>query len=264
MKVLGFLGGGNLASAFVKCFVTNGYDPQNIIVSDIDTEKLRRLEETYKVKTTKDNRSVVLRSDVIFIAVKPAVVFDVLKEVEEYSVNKVFVSFCAGVSASKLKQFLPHATVVRTMPNILVKLGEGFIAVCKEGIPLNVLKEVKEILQVCGEVVEVEEKHFDVITALAGSGPAFLFLVAQALCDGAVRCGLSRELSIKAVGKVFSGVAKLLNEEHPEVLKDSVMSPGGTTAEGIMALEESRVRYAFMKAIELAKKRSEEISKIFE
>ncbi len=266
---IGFIGGGNMAEAFISGFVNGQLIlPNKIHVSDINRERLNYLKNTYGVNIHETNISVISNSDIIFLSVKPQVMKPVLEEIKDaITPAQIIISMAAGYPIKKVEKILgDDKKIVRIMPNILVKIRKGVIALTHNFRLLDEeLNTVKEILSDCGEVVEVEEKLFDAVTAISGSGPAFIFLTIEALADGGVKSGLPRETAIKLVTETIIGSAEMVKTgEHPEVLKDKVTSPAGTTIAGLSALEERGTRYAFIKAIEEAFKRSKEISELIE
>jgi pyrroline-5-carboxylate reductase len=266
---VGFIGGGNMAEAFIDAFVNGEFLlPDQISVSDINGERLKYLEEKYGIKTFNSNVQVVVNSDIVFLAVKPQVMTSVLREITEtITPVQVIVSMAAGYPIRKIEEIIgDDKKIVRIMPNILVKIRKGVTAFCHNFRLLDKdIKLVKELLSTCSEVVDVDEKLFDGVTALSGSGPAFIFLVIEALSDGGVKAGLPRDVAVKLAVETIVGSAEMVKAgEHPEVLKDKVTSPAGTTIAGLSALEENRTRYAFIKAVEEAYRRSLEISKLIE
>jgi len=266
---VGFIGGGNMAEAFINCLVNKEtVIPANIHVSDINEEKLNYLENNYGITPHKSNISVVLNSDLIFLAVKPQVMPIVLKEIaDSVSQGQILISMAAGYPIKKIEEILgDDKKLVRIMPNILVKIGKGVIALT-QNFRLTPEEEelVEKLLSNCGTIVKTEEKNFDAVTALSGSGPAFIFLTIEALSDAGVKIGLSRDTALKLILETIIGSTEMVKKgEHPEVLKDKVTSPAGTTIAGLSALEEKGTRYAFIKAVEEAFKRSKEISQIIE
>ncbi|WP_163329480.1 pyrroline-5-carboxylate reductase [Desulfurobacterium thermolithotrophum] len=266
---VGFIGGGNMAEAFIDAFINGEFLlPNQVFVSDINRERLKYLEEKYGIKTFSSNIEVSINSDIIFLAVKPQIMSSILREIAEtISPTQIIVSMAAGYPIKKIEELIGNdKKIVRIMPNILIKVKKGITALCHNFRLLNEdLKLVESLLSSCSEVVSVDEKLFDGVTALSGSGPAFIFLMIEALSDGGVKVGLPRDVALKLAIETIIGSATMVKlGEHPEVLKDKVTSPAGTTIAGLSALEENRTRYAFMKAIEEAYKRSIGITKLIE
>ena len=257
-----------MAEAFIDALVGGEFLlPSQVIVSDVNENRLKFLSEKYGVKTTLKNLDVVANSDVVFLAVKPQVLSTVLKEISEaVSPAQIVVSMAAGYPVRKIEEFLgDDKKIVRIMPNILIKVRKGVIAYCDNFRLLDEERKlVKELLSACGKVVDVEERLFDAVTAVSGSSPAFFFMVIEAMCDGAVRAGLPRDVAKELVLETLIGSAEMARSEHPEVLKDAVTSPAGTTIEGVARLEEKGVRSAFIEAVKGAYERSKEITKLIE
>jgi len=265
---VGFIGGGNMAEAFIEAFISGELLlPSQICVSDVNNERLSYLKEKFGVRTFLKNQEVVLNSEIVFLSVKPQVLKAVLSEIKDVvTPAQVLVSMAAGFPIRKVEELVgDDKKVVRIMPNIMVKIRKGVIAYTDNKRLLDKEEElIKELLSFTGKVLDVQESLFDAVTALGGSSPAFLFVIIEALCDGGVRAGLSRELSKEIVLQVIEGAVQLSKEEHPEVLKDRVTSPAGTTIEGLSALEERGVRYALNEAVIRVTQRSKEISKLVE
>jgi len=265
---VGFIGGGNMAEAFVGAFVEGEvFIPSYITVSDVNRERLEYLSRAYGVKTSLNNVEVASSVDVVFLAVKPNVLPAVLKEISgTISQAQIVVSMAAGFPIWKIEEIIgDDKKVVRIMPNVLVKVRHGVIAYCDN---LRLMDEerdvVKKILSSTGKVVEVEEKFFDAVTAVSGSSPAYFFVLIEAMCDGAVRLGLPREKAKELILETLIGSALMAKDEHPSVLKDAVTSPAGTTIEGIVKLEERGFRSSLMEALKASFERSREITKLIE
>lgn len=263
---VGFIGGGNMAEAFIGALVEGELLlPGQISVSDIRDERLAELKERYGVKVFKRNLDVVLNSDVVFLAVKPQVLTAVLEEIKEaITPAQILVSMAAGYPIRKIEEVVgDDKKIVRIMPNILVKVRKGAIACCQNKRLLDEEAErVRELLKATGKVYSLPESLFDAFTAAAGSSPAFIFLLIEALSDAGVRVGLGREIAKEIALQVIEGCSVMARGAHPEVLKDKVSSPAGTTIEGLAALEKNGVRYAFIEAVWRAAERSKEISEL--
>jgi pyrroline-5-carboxylate reductase len=264
---VGFIGGGNMAEALISGLIeTETVLPSKLSVSDTDTSRLKHLSETYGIKTFKSNVEIVANSDIVFLAVKPQVLSSVLNEIKNViTPAQIIISIAAGYPISKIEEIIgDDKKIVRAMPNILVKVRKGSIALCQNFRLLeDEIELVKYLFESVGSVFEVDENLMDAITGLSGSGPAFIFMVIEALADGGVKAGISRKLSLKLAAETVSGAAQMVLEgRHPEVLKDMVTSPAGTTIEGIAALESKGMRSAFIEAVFKAYKRSKEISEL--
>ena len=270
-KKLGFIGGGNMAEAMVNGLITASFiEARNILVSDPISERLEYMHSEYKVKTTSDNRELVQKSDILVIAVKPQSVKKILKNFADLvDGEKLIVSVAAGVPISLIEEILDGKSekkvpVVRTMPNTPALVQEGVTAICRsEHVTKTEMKIVHRIFEAIGQTVDVEEGHIDAVTGLSGSGPAYIFMIIEALSDAGVKMGLSREVANILTVQTVLGSAKLAREsgKHPGELKDMVTSPGGTTISGLHALEEGGLRTTLMNAVENATRRSMALGK---
>lgn len=274
---IGFIGFGNMGKVLSESLRKFSDTQTEIIISDKDYSKI---EEAKKAGfKTDNNKEVFLKSDIVFLCIKPKDLISsleeikqMIKEADEKSKNtikkKTIVSILAGIRISKIIDALGiEIPIIRIMPNTPTLVGEGAFGIYfSENVEETPKNFVMNFLNKVGKTVVVEnEDLMDTITGLSGSGPAYIFMVIQALADGGVRMGLSRKDALILSAQTVLGSAKMVLENigklHPEELKDMVMSPGGTTAEGIKALEENRIRFAFIKAVEEATKKSKELSK---
>jgi len=267
MKRIGFIGAGNMAGAIVKGLLRAGrYKPADVWVSDAADAQLRRLKRLYKIEGTRDNRALVRGSQTIVLAVKPQVMAQVLEEIRpEATTKKLFVSIAAGFPLQRLEQGLGAGSrVVRVMPNTPCLVGKGIsVAVAGARATPADLKQTLKLFSACGEAVAITgEALLDAVTALSGSGPAFVYLFAEALVDGGVRGGLSSQLATKLCFHTLSGAAAMLLESGMTAreLRDMVTSPGGTTLAGLTALEQHHFRDTVIAAIEAATRRAHELA----
>ncbi|KAK0045661.1 pyrroline-5-carboxylate reductase 2 [Biomphalaria pfeifferi] len=267
-KTVGFIGGGRMAQAITKGFISSGLvQAKNIYVSD-SSEQMLEVLEGIGVNTTKDNKSVVEKSDLIMIAVKPNIVSCVLKEVAPVVITEkhLFVSIAAGITIRSIELNLPPGThVVRVMPNTpaLVQAGASVVASGSNAVPED-LVVVQAMLRTVGICDECPEYLLDAVTGVSGSGPAYAFAAIEALSDGGVKMGLPRELSTKLAAQTLLGAAKMVLEtgKHPGQLKDEVCSPAGTTISAMHVLEQNGFRGLWMDAVEAATLRAKELGSI--
>jgi pyrroline-5-carboxylate reductase len=265
-KKIGFVGGGNMAEALIRGLVLpQGHVPANHIwASDVREQRLEELHARYGIQTTSVNPDVVNAAEVIILAVKPQIMSAVLPEIAEYvNDSKLIISIAAGVKIGLIQEQLPSATrVIRVMPNVaalvhaaMTGISRGVCATDSDG------QIAQEIFQAVGETVFVEEKYMDAITGLSGSGPGYVFAMINALSDGGVKVGLSRDAATKLAAQTLYGAAKMVLEtgEHPMKLRDMVTSPGGTTITGLTMLEQGGLNAALINAVEAATKRSQEL-----
>jgi pyrroline-5-carboxylate reductase len=266
-KKIAFLGGGNMAEALIKGLIAAGTArPDHILVADVSADRLAHLNKTYGVVAQKSNLDAVRGADVIILSVKPAVIEKVLGEAASVlDEKKLVISIAAGVSLAKIERALKEgARVVRVMPNTpaLVLAGATALAGGKHATSED-LALSQGIFNSVGRVVMVEEKLMDAVTGLSGSGPAYVFMIIDALSDAGVKAGLPRPLALELAAQTVYGSAKMVLEtnEHPGKLRDMVTSPGGTTIEGLHALEKGKLRATLMNAVEAATARSRELGK---
>jgi pyrroline-5-carboxylate reductase len=260
-----------MAEAMVNGLITASFiEARNILVSDPISERLEYMHSEYKVRTTSDNRELVQKSDILVIAVKPQSVKKILKNFADLvDGKKLIISVAAGVPISLIEKTLDGKSekkvpVVRTMPNTPALVQEGVTAICRsEHVTKTEMKIVHRIFEAIGRTVDVEEGHIDAVTGLSGSGPAYIFMIIEALSDAGVKMGLSREVANILTVQTVLGSAKLAREsgKHPGELKDMVTSPGGTTISGLHALEEGGLRTTLMNAVENATRRSMALGK---
>lgn len=266
-KTVGFIGGGNMGDALIKGLCAAGLVPLgSIFVTDVRPDRLEQLGGQYGIQTVAHNFELVGRADVVILAVKPQVMSAVLADIGDgLTPQKLVVSIAAGVPTGRLRAGLPRGVrLVRVMPNTPALVLEGATAIARaEGLHAGDLETVQEIFGSVGKVVVLDEEMMDVVTALSGSGPAYVALVVEALADGGVNMGLDRATATTLAVQTVLGAARLLQETglHPGQLKDMVSSPGGTTIAGIAALEEGGLRRALISAVERATQRSRELGR---
>jgi len=255
-KKIGFIGTGNMSSALIKAAAAAG--TIDFYFSNRTKEKAEKLAEIYggevcsNVKTAKE-------SELLFLGVKPQMLSEVMNEIrpvlEQRSDRFVLVSMLAGTSIEKLQNFVsvsPKIPVIRIMPNTPVSIGEGILLYTATP---DVTQEEKaffcDIMKNAGLLSEIPEKVMDAASCVSGCGPAFADLFIEALADGAVACGVPRKQALALAAQMLAGSAKLVlqSEKHPGALKDEVCSPGGTTIQGVRALEEGAFRGTVMNAV---------------
>jgi len=254
-----------MAEALLSGLVKSGLAPGNLFVSDIRRERLDYLSSALKVNPVDDNCLLARQADILIIAVKPSVVGRVMAEISgSLAAGCTLMSIAAGVPIKYIESFLKAPIgVIRVMPNTPCLVGEGACAISSGTHAASADRDRAEaVLSAVGKTAEVPEELMDAVTGLSGSGPAYMFLILEALSDAGVREGMSRDVSLLLSAQTMLGAAKMVLErgEHPAVLKNMVTSPAGTTAEGLLALEEKGLRYALMKAVDKAAQRSREIS----
>ncbi len=267
-RKIGFIGAGNMGEALIKGMIlSQDFTPQQLLVSDKVPERLKYLAKTYKIKVFAKNSEIVRHSDIIILAVKPQNLEEVLKEVREgLSRDKLLISILAGIPVGKIQDFLKAGIkVIRAMPNAPALVQEGATAIFRGDQATEKDEQIAcRIFDSVGKTIILrDESLMDAVTGLSGSGPAYVFVTLEALSDGGVKMGLSREMATNLAIQTLIGAAKLARElkKHPGELKDMITSPGGTTIAGLKKLEEGGLRASLMEAVEAATLRSKELSK---
>ena len=265
-KKICFIGAGNMGEALISGLACAGATAtENIICTDINEAKLETIAGKYKVRTTTDNVEAIKGSDIIIYAVKPQILASVLKETaDSLDMKKLIISIAAGVPLAAIESSLnKDLRLVRVMPNIAAFVKESATAIAAgKNASQDDIDLAKAIFDSVGNSVFIEENILmDAITGLSGSGPAYIFLIVDALADAGVKMGLSRDDALFLSSQTVLGAAKLLldTKEHPGQLKDRVTSPGGTAIAGIHTLEKGGLRTTLINAVEAATTRSKEL-----
>jgi pyrroline-5-carboxylate reductase len=261
-KQVGILGAGNMGEALMHGLLYGHLcRPDQIFCSDVRSERLKILREKYGVKTTSHNTEVVKQSDILILSVKPQIMKQVVEEIAKHlDLSKLIISIAAGISLDAIEACArKDLKLIRVMPNICVSVREGASAIAagKHAVKDD-LMIAKTIFDSVGKSLFIEESLLDAVTGLSGSGPAYIFLIIDALADAGVKVGLSRDDALILASQTVLGAAKMLIEtrEHPGKLKDMVTSPGGTAIAGLHTLEEGGLRTTLINAVEVATKRS--------
>lgn len=264
MKKLGLIGYGNMASAIADAIMTaEALELDDIEVYDVSPTACQRA--VNKGFSVAPSLSQLCRDcEMLLLAVKPNMVASVLREAGSALEGKALMSIAAGVSSKKLKEFggTYFLRILRIMPNTPAMVGAGTMVLCNDtDFTPEERKRAEELMGAVGIVEWIEEKHMDAVTGLSGSGPAYVAMFIEALADGGVQMGLSRQSAMNLAMQTVYGTAKLLQEKgmHPGQLKDMVCSPGGTTIEGVRALESSGFRYTTMEAVIQATEKSKRL-----
>jgi pyrroline-5-carboxylate reductase len=264
-KRIAFLGTGNMAEALVKGLLRAGTaDASEIVCSEPRAERREEIASRYGVKVCAENLAAAEEGQIVVLSVKPQTMEDLLDEIAPaIDHSKLVISIAAGVPIAAIARKLGAGVrIVRTMPNTPALVGAGATALARGAHATAAdLEQARALFQSVGVAVVVEEHHLDAVTGLSGSGPAFLFLVIEALADGGVKVGLARPVAMALAAQTVLGSAKLVLEsgEHPGRLKDQVTSPGGTAIAGVHALEAGGLRSALIAAVEAATRRSHEL-----
>ena len=254
------IGAGVMGETLLSGLIRGGHDTSTLTVGEKRAERAAELREKYDVAVV-ENTEAAAGADTVALVVKPQDMGDVLTEIAPHlHQGQLLISLAAGITTEYIEKHIPDGiAVVRVMPNTPALVDEGMAAIapgthCDE----EHLARAEGMLKVTGRVVRVPEKQMDAITAISGSGPAYIFFVVEAMIEAGVHLGLPRSTATELVVQTVVGSAKLLRETgtHPTVLREQVTSPGGTTAAAIRQLEDHKVRAAFITAMEAARDRS--------
>lgn len=263
---LAIIGGGKMGSIIAQGLISKKMLSVNKIhVTDIEAARLDYLRSELNLQVSADNKKAARKADIIILAVKPQSMAATLQEISpETDKSKVVISVAAGITTDFIEKLLPAgARVLRVMPNVAALVGEGAAAVARGSAATSAdVQLTVNIFKSVGLVIEVDEKLMDAVTGISGSGPAYCLVMIEAMADAGVQMGLSRETALKLSAQTMLGAARLClqSNQHPAQIKDMVTSPGGTTAAGLKALEEGKIRATLMSAVEAATKRSRELA----
>ena len=277
-KKIGFIGAGNMGEAFVGAIIkSNILPPSMIYVSDINEKRLSVLRSSYGISVLSDNVKLFSICDIIVLAVKPQHIEQVLSQItrqKDYKIHnpKLVVSIAAGIPLRKIEAILYtpldeksriKLPIIRVMPNIpaLVLAGMAGMSANRHASDDDV-KIVRSILEVMGEVIEFNEEDLDAVTALSGSGPAYVFYFIESMIEGGICVGFEPNDAATLTIVTLKGAVKLMEElnESPELLRRKVTSPGGTTEAALKVLDKNQVKQSIIEAIAAAAKRSKELS----
>ncbi len=261
---IGLAGGGNMGSALLKGMLGSGLvEAGQVVVAEKLASRASQLQGDLGVATV-GACSELGELDVLILAVKPNDVAEAAREAAAgLGPESLVITLAAGVRLATVAQALPQGQpLVRAMPNTPALIGKGVTAICGgPGLEARHLETAAQVFDAVGRVVTVQEKHMDAVTALSGSGPAYVFVIIEALADAGVNQGLDRETAMALAAHTVAGAAQLLIDsgQHPGELKDRVASPGGTTIAGLRELERGGLRGVLFNAIEAATRRSKEL-----
>jgi len=263
---IGFLGAGKMATALALGWHRAGLiGPGQCLACDPVEKARAQFTQATGFDCLAEASKVIQQSEIVVLAVKPQSLRDLLElTCSDLTSKKLVLSIIAGASLDRLHNALGHTRIVRIMPNTPCRVGESATAYCLgSGTTAEDSALVSRLFNSVGRAFPLPESLMDAVTGLSGSGPAFVFLIIEALADGGVRAGLSREVAQVLAAQTVMGAAKMVLETgvHPGQLKDEVASPAGTTIAGLFELEQSSIRGALMRAVEAAAKRSAELGK---
>jgi pyrroline-5-carboxylate reductase len=262
----GFLGAGKMATALANGFIKTGLiAPSQLLASDPFEPAREHFAKETGAKTTANNLDVLKFADVLFLAVKPNQVQEVLPDLRHHFLAKhLLISIAAGISLAKIETGLGNgARVIRVMPNTPILVGAGAVGFALGKYATSADSQLaRQLFSAAGVAFEVKESLLDAVTGLSGSGPAYVYLMIEALSDGGVAAGLPRDISTQLAAQTVLGSAKMVLETglHPGALKDMVTSPGGTTIEGLHELEKGGVRGSLIAAVRAAADKSRKLA----
>lgn len=259
-KEIGIIGVGKIGSVLLMA-ILEIIEQDKIIIYDINPELLKDRVDKFKVDTANNNAALAKKSKYILLAVIPQVIDEVLKEIGPVvKPGQTIISIAAGVPLSHIHKFIHDGVaLIRAMPNTPALVKAGATAIARNTyVTEEKLNYVKRIFATVGTVVELEETHLDAVTGLSGSGPAYVFIIIEAMADGGVKMGLPRDISQRLAAQTVLGAAKMVLEtnKHPGELKDMVATPAGTTITAIHELESAKIRATLIRAVEAATIRS--------
>jgi len=264
---IGFIGAGNMAEAIIRGLLKGAHiTADRVLASGPRQERLDELAAKYAIHTTLSNREVAHASGLLVLSIKPQIMDKVLREIGDHlKPGTLVVSIAAGVDTAAIEDAIPDTMrVVRAMPNTPALVGAAATAISagKHASETD-LATCRALFDAVGITVTLGEEHLDAVTGLSGSGPAYIFLILEALADAGVKVGLSRRNAQRLAAQTVMGSAKLLldTDEHPGKLKDMVTSPGGTAIAGLHTLEQGGLRTTLINAVETATKRARELGR---
>lgn len=268
--IISFIGGGNMATSLIGGLIADGHDPASIYVTDVDAGKLESLAEAFRVQTSSDNDEAVRLASAVVFAVKPQVMSSVVKGVAAAALahRPLFISIAAGVREPDIRRWLAFdAAIVRSMPNTPALVGSGATALYANAYVTDEQRSLAEsVLRAVGLTVWVDDEHLlDAVTALSGSGPAYIFLIMEAMERAGIALGLSKDHARMLTIQTAFGAAKMALEssDPPARLRTRVTSPGGTTERALDALVSGGLEHLMHKALEAAHTRSVELGDEF-
>ena len=257
MKIA-IVGCGTMGEALLGGLLASGTVVAGDVVATVRREeRAAEVAERHGVATTTDNPAAIAQADVVLVCVKPQRAGELLPQLKEQLRDKLVISTCAGVRLSSYQEWLPHSRLIRAMPNTPSLIREGMTVLARgAGATDDDVESARTIFSAVGRCLELEDKHMDVVTGLSGSGPAFAFVMLEALADGGVMMGLPRAAAVELAAQTVQGAARpvLDSGHHPAALKDEVTTPAGCTIAGLLTLEDGGIRSTLARAIQEATK----------
>ncbi|MFY9661122.1 MAG: pyrroline-5-carboxylate reductase [Terriglobales bacterium] len=265
-KKVAILGAGKMGTILLQSFLRDGLlSAGQTFATTAHPERARVLKEKFKVRAGTDNSAAVKDADIIFLCVKPQVVADVVRGIRAHvHAKQVIISVAASVPTEMIERALEkEVPVVRAMPNTPCAQGAGMTALCKGKFANKQhLELATQFFDAVGRTVVLDEKHMDAVTGLSASGPAYIYIILESLAEAGVKVGLPRDVATLLAAQTTMGAARVVLEtgDHPALLKDAVTTPAGCTIDGIMELEEGKLRVTLIKAVVKAVQRAKELA----
>ncbi len=265
-KRVAVLGAGKMGGILLKALLEKGLlSPKATFATVQHEDRARALAEKLGVSVGTDNLAAVRNADIIFVCVKPQVVQEVMEQIRpNVTGNQLIISVAASVPTSHIEKALgSHVAVIRAMPNTPCALGYGMTALCRgKFADSHHVEAACALFNVVGKTVVVDEKHMDAVTGLSASGPAYIYIILESLAEAGVKVGLPRDVATLLAAQTTLGAATVVLEtgDHPALLKDAVTTPAGCTIDGIMELEEGKLRVTLIKAVVKAAQRAKELA----
>ena len=264
-KRVAVLGAGKMGGILLKALLGKKILAPNATTATVQhEERARTLSKQLGVTVGTNNRKAARGADIVLVCVKPQVVEDVIEQIRPViSKKQLIISVAASVATSQIEKALGNIPVVRAMPNTPCAIGRGMTALCKgKFAEAKHLEIASALFNVVGRTVVVDEKHMDAVTGLSASGPAYIYIILESLAEAGVKVGLPRDIATLLAAQTTLGAASVVLEtgDHPALLKDAVTTPAGCTIDGIMELEEGKLRVTLIKAVVKAAQRAKELA----
>jgi len=265
MEQVGIVGVGNMGESILRALLKSGTKKDHLCFAEAKKERALYIGKTYGIKEVKKTAEIAKKSDLVIVAVKPQDAAKILPDIaSSMDESKILISIMAGVTMSNILTLSGKPLrVVRMMPNIAVKVGQGVIGIAAgSDISAGDLGKIKNLFSCAGLTIEVGEELMDAVTSLGASSPAFFLLFLEAMIDAGVKIGIPRDKSKAISMQVIKGTVAMLEQEqvHPTLMREMITSPGGTTIAGLAALEDRAFRGSVIEAIEKASRRAKELS----
>jgi pyrroline-5-carboxylate reductase len=264
--IIAVLGAGKIGEAVARG-LADSESVSKVIITKRNISTLEALKHVKKIEISVDNRKAAQRADIIIIAVKAGDGKHVLKEISDQASGKIVISLMAAISIKSIQGILPESKIVRAMPNIAATIGEAITAFSPDqNLTKEDLDKVQHVFGTFGDSIQVPESLMDAVTALSGSGPAYIAVMIESMVSAGLKVGMPRDTAFKLATKTLTGTANLLSTKgmHPAELRDSVTTPAGTTIAGLYELEKGSFRTSIMNAVEAATLAAQKVAQKFE